>query len=202
MRGPRRRRIHGVGRAGVVARRHCMGSDTHLARREDASTSRDEGSPSRHLDIGWLVGCLVRAYPAGERDVEDSSSSLLGRPRSGLRSTPHIMHSTAWSGTGSPQWGQRSSASSLLRLRANSRIGPPSCLTQWSARQARAPMGTAMYSLSLHAAHPTGIAAPRARKAHLAAHEARRALAMHSRGSFARRTQPCPPSRMRGSTHR
>ena len=27
------------------------------------------------------------------------------------------------------------------------------CLRQWSARQARAPMGTSMYSLSLHAAH-------------------------------------------------
>jgi hypothetical protein len=85
----------------------------------------DEGLPARHLDIGWLVGCLVPAYPAGGGDVEDSSSSLLGRPRSGLRSTPHIMHSTAWSGTGSRHWGQRSWGSSLLRLRANSRIGPP-----------------------------------------------------------------------------
>jgi hypothetical protein len=90
----------------------------------------DEGLSAGHLDIGWLVGCLLRAYPAGGGDVEDSSSSLLGRPLSGLRSTPHIMHSTAWSGTGSPHWGQRSSASSLLRLRANSRIGPPSRVSE------------------------------------------------------------------------
>jgi hypothetical protein len=70
--------------------------------------------------------------------VEDSSSSLLGRPRSGLRSTPHIMHSTAWSGTGSPQWGQRSSASSLLRLRPNSRIGPPRRLSEQPTRGSNA----------------------------------------------------------------
>jgi hypothetical protein len=62
------------------------------------------------------------AHPSGRVAFESSVSSLCGTGRSGPRATPHIMHSTAPSGTGSRQCGQRSGSSSFVGLRRKNRI--------------------------------------------------------------------------------
>ena len=58
----------------------------------------------------------------GDWPFGSSISSLRGTGRSGSRATPHIMHSTAPSGTGSRQCGQRSGSSSFVGLRRKNRI--------------------------------------------------------------------------------